>query len=52
MWAFRGNVSRCCFRDHSDSVAGAVHGYDIFIAGPRERVLKIGALLKGEMEGS
>ena len=46
------NVSRCCFRNHSDSVAGAVHGYDIFIAGPRERVLKIGALLKGEMGGS
>ena len=44
------HVSRCCFRDHSDSVAGAVHGYDIFIAGPRERVLKIGALLKERWE--
>ena len=43
------HVSRC-FRDHSDSVAGAVHGYDIFIAGPRERVLKIAALLKERWE--
>ena len=44
------NVSRCCFRNHSCSIAGAVHGYDIFIAGPRERVLKIGALLKERWE--
>ena len=46
------NVSRCCFRDHSDSVAEAVHGYDIFIAWPRERVLKIGAFAQGEMGDS
>ena len=44
------HVSRCCFCDHSDSVAGAVHSYDIFIAGPRERVLKIAALLKERWE--
>ena len=28
-------VSRCCFRHHSGSVAGAVHGDLIFVAGPR-----------------
>ena len=37
-----GIVSRCDFRDHSGSVAGAVHGDDIFVAGPREVMLKLG----------
>ena len=31
-----GAVSRCCFRNQTGSVAGAVHGDDIFAAGPRE----------------
>ena len=39
--ARQGIVSRCYFRDHSGSVAGAVHGDDIVVAGPREVVLKL-----------
>ena len=39
-------VSRCCFRNQSGSVAGAVHGDDDFVAGPREEVVRMGALLK------
>ena len=34
-------VSRCCFRNQSGSVVGAVHGDDIFVPGPREDVLKV-----------
>ena len=45
-----GTVSRCCFRNESGSVAGAVHGDDIFIAGPREEVVRIGAMLKKRWE--
>ena len=36
-----GTVGRCCFRNQSGSVAGAVHGDDIFVPGPRGRVLKV-----------
>ena len=43
-------MSRCCFRDQSDSVAGAVHGDDIFVAGPREEVTKMAAILKKRWE--
>ena len=45
-----GTVSRCCFRNDSGSVAGAVHGDDIFVAGPREEVLKRGAILQERWE--
>ena len=45
-----GTVSRCCFRDQSASVAGAAHVDDIFVAGPREEVVKVGALLKKRWE--
>ena len=44
-----GTVSRCCFRNESGSVAGAVHGDDIFIAGPREEVVRIGGDAQEEM---
>ena len=45
-----GTVSRCCFRSQLGSVAGAVHGDDIFVAGPREEVLKMWALLNARLE--
>ena len=46
-----GDVSRCCFRNQSGSVAGeAVHGDDIFGAGPREEALELEALLKERWE--
>ena len=41
-----GTLSRCCFRNHSGSVAGAAHGDDTFVAGPREEVLKRSAAQK------
>ena len=37
-------VSWCCFRNESGSVACAVHGDDILVAGPREEVTKMGAI--------
>ena len=43
-------VSWCCFRNESGSVAGAVHGDDILVAGPREEVTKMGAMLKKRWE--
>ena len=45
-----GTVSRCCFRNESGFVAGAVHGDDILVAGPREEVRKMGAMLKKRWE--
>ena len=36
-----GTVSRCCFRNESCSVAGTVHGDDIFVAGPRQDIAKM-----------
>ena len=41
-----GIVSRCCFHNESCSVAGTVHGDDIFVAGPRQDVAKMGTTLK------
>ena len=41
-------MSRCCFRNESCSVAEAVHGDDIFVAGLRQEKAKIGATLKKE----
>ena len=41
-----GTVSRCCFHDELCSVAGTVHGDDIFVAGPRQDLAKMGATLK------
>ena len=41
-----GTVSRCCFRNVSCSVAGTVLGDDIFVAGPRQDIAKMGATLK------
>ena len=40
-----GAVSRCCFCDHSIS-RQRLNGDNIFIAGPRDKVLTMGALLK------
>ena len=45
-----GTVSRCCFRNESGFVAGAVHGNDILVTGPREEVRKMGAMLKKRWE--
>ena len=36
-----GTVARCCFRNQSGSIAGAVDGDDIFVPGPREDVLEV-----------
>ena len=41
-----GNVSRCCFHNELCSVAGRVHGDDIFVAGPRREKAKMRATLK------
>ena len=40
-----GTVSRCCFHNELCSVAGTVHGDDIFVAGPRQDFAKMGATL-------
>ena len=45
-----GTVSRCCFRNESCTVAGTVHGDDIFVAGPRQDVAKMGTTLKKSWE--
>ena len=45
-----GTVSRCCFRNESGSVAGRVHGDDIFVAGRRQDTAKMGATLKKRWE--
>ena len=45
-----GTVSRRCLRNESGSVAGAVHGDDIFVAGPRQDVVKIETTLKKRWE--
>ena len=45
-----GTVSRCCFHNELRSVAGTVHGDDIFVAGPRQDISKIGATLKKSWE--
>ena len=39
-------MSRCCFHNKLRSVAGTVHGDDIFVAGPRQDTSKMGATLK------
>ena len=45
-----GTVSRCCFHNELCSVAGTVHGDDIFVAGPRQDLAKMGATLKKRWE--
>ena len=35
-----GTVSRCCFHNVLCSVAGTVHGDDIFVAGPRQDIMR------------
>ena len=45
-----GTVSRCCFRNESGSVAGTAHGDDIFVAGPRQDIAKMGATFKKRWE--
>ena len=45
-----GTVSRCCFHNELRSVAGTVHGDDIFVAGPRQDISKMGATLKKRWE--
>ena len=37
-----GTVSCCCFHNELCSVAGTVHGDDIFVAGPRQDIAKWG----------
>ena len=41
-----GTLSRCCVHNELCSVAGTVHGDDIFVAGPRQEKAKMGAALK------
>ena len=41
-----GTVSRCCFHNELCSVAGIVHGDDIFVAGPHQDIAKMEATLK------
>ena len=41
-----GIVSRCCFHNELCSVAGTVHGDDIFVAGLRQDFANMGATLK------
>ena len=36
-----GAVSRCCFHNELCSVAGTVHGDDIFVNGPRQEKAKM-----------
>ena len=45
-----GTVSRCCFHNELCSVAGTVHGDDIFVAGPRQDTANMGATLKKKWE--
>ena len=45
-----GTVSRCCFHNEPCSVAGTVQGDDIFVAGPRLDISKMGATLKKKWE--
>ena len=45
-----GTVSRCCFHNELRSVAGTVHGDDIFVAGLRQDISKMGATLKERWE--
>ena len=43
-------MSRCCFHNELCSVAGTVHGDDIFVAGPRQDIAKMGATLRKRWE--
>ena len=45
-----GTVSRCCFHNKLCSVAGTVHGDDIFVGGPRQDIAKMGATLEKKWE--
>ena len=45
-----GIVSRCCFHNELRSVAVTAHGDDIFVAGPRQDISKMGATLKKRWE--
>ena len=45
-----GTVSRCCFHNELCSVAGTVHGDDIFVAGPRQGTSKMEATHKKRWE--
>ena len=45
-----GTVPRCCFHNELRSVAGTAHGDDIFVAGPRQDIAKMGATLKKRWE--
>ena len=43
-------MSRCCFHNELCSVAGTVHGDDIFVAGPRQDIANMWATLKKRWE--
>ena len=43
-------MSRCCFHNESCSVAGTVHGDDIFVAGLRQEKAKMETTLKKRWE--
>ena len=45
-----GSVSRCCCHNELCSFAGTVHGDDIFVAGPRQDMAKVGTTLKKKWE--
>ena len=38
-----GTLSRCCFHNELCSVAGTVHGDDMFFAGPRQDMAQMGS---------
>ena len=47
-----GAVWNFCFHNELRSVAGTVHGDDIFVAGPRQDIARVGAKLKKKMGNS
>ena len=47
-----GAVSRCCFHNELRSVAGTVRGDDIFVAGPRQDIAKMGGETQEKMGDS
>ena len=47
-----GAVSLCCFHNELCSVAGTVHGDDIFVAGPRQDTAKVGGQTREKMGNS
>ena len=45
-----GTVPRCCFHNKLRSVAGTVHGDNIFVSGPRQDTAKMGGDTQEKMK--